>query len=483
MQGSVNDRLPAGKTFALGFQHVLVMYAGVVVVPILIGTSLGLTQSQIAHLVSIDLILAGVGTLLQAFGVWKVGIRMPLVVGAASQGVVPVVMVGQEQGLNVVLGSVLVAGVAWFFFAPLFARLVRFFPNVVIGTVILLIGMTLVPVGFKMIAGSDPSDPDFGNPGHLALAGVTLLLMAVFYKVLRGFARQLSVLLAIVIGTTIGWIADPTALSGVGQSAPFAVAAPFSFGHFEFHIPSIIMFLIIVFVLTVEASGQGLAAGEVLDVKVNPGQITRLLRVDALMTTASSFFFGFLYTTFGQNIGLLKLTGVRSRWPVAVGGGILIVLGVVQPVGEVMSAIPQPVVGAAASATFAMLVVSGVQLLREVDLDKPGNMLIVLFGTIAGLIPVASPQFFDRLPENVQIILHSGIATGAIIAVVLNLIFNYRDDQAAARAHGEAQARDDSEDLALRLAPAAVGGHQPPAPDPDAEPEGSDGQAAAKQRK
>lgn len=400
------------------------MYAGVVVVPILIGNALGLTEQQIAALVSIDLVLAGVGTVLQAMGVWKFGIRMPLVVGAASQGIVPVVMVGETHGIGTVLGSVFVAGLLWLLLAPFFGTLVRFFPHVVTGTVILLIGLTLVPVGFRMIAGSDPTAEDYGSLDKLALAGFTLLLMAVFYRTLKGFLGQLSVLLAIVVATGVGWIMDPSALSRVGETSLFGFTAPFEFGHFEFHIPSILMFILIILVITVEASGQGLAAGEVTGVKVTPKDITKLLRVDALATTLSSFFFGFIYTTFGQNIGLLKLTGVRSRYPVVVGGVILILLGVFQPVGEVMAAIPQPVVGAAAAVTFGVLVIAGMQILAKVDMDKTGNTLIIMFGVVFGLIPAAAPNFYDRMPDSLDAILHSGVAMGAIVAVVLNLIFN-----------------------------------------------------------
>ncbi|MCM3660620.1 purine permease [Georgenia satyanarayanai] len=430
-RAAVDERLPLGKTSILGFQHVLVMYAGVVVVPILIGHALGLTDRQIAALVSIDLVLAGIGTVLQALGVWKFGIRMPLVVGAASQGIVPVVMVGESRGIGTVLGSVLVAGVLWLLLAPFFGTLVRFFPHVVTGTVILLIGLTLVPVGFRMIAGSDPTAEGYGDLDKLALAGFTLLLMAVFYRTLKGFLGQLSILLAIVLATAVGWVIDPSTLvSNVGQAPLVGFTAPFEFGSFVFHVPSIIIFLIIILVITVEASGQGLAVGEVTGVKVTPQDITRLLRVDALATTLSSFFFGFIYTTFGQNIGLLKLTGVRSRFPVVAGGIILIMLGIFQPVGEVMASIPSPVVGAAAAVTFGVLILAGMQILAKVDLDKPGNTLIVMFGVVFGLVPVAAPHFYSQMPDSMNAILHSGVAMGTFVAVVLNLLFSRHTKEA-----------------------------------------------------
>ncbi|MGH3588981.1 MAG: nucleobase:cation symporter-2 family protein, partial [Pseudonocardia sp.] len=427
-----DERLPIGATLLLGLQHVLVMYAGGVVVPIVVGAGLGLTEEQIAALVSIDLVLAGIGTTMQALGLWKFGIRMPLVVGAASNGIVPMVLIGQSHGLGTVYGSLLVAGIIWMLVAPYFSMLLRLFPPVVTGTVIALIGITLIPVGLKLIAGK-PTDADHGALGRLALAAFTVALMVVFYRCLRGLLGQLSILLAIVLGATAGWIAGFGNLAAVAEGPVFGMITPFHFGPLQFHVPSILLFLIIVFVLMVEGSGQGLAVGQVVGHPVGPADITRLLRVDGLLTAISGVFSGFAYTTFGQNIGLIALTGVRSRFPVAVGGGILILLGVVQPVGRVVAAIPQPVVGAAALVTFGALAVSGIQLLAQVDFAAPGNLLIVMLSLGLGLVPATVPEFYAQMPEALQTVLHSGVAVGTIVAVGLNLVFHVR-----ARAREEA---------------------------------------------
>lgn len=464
-KSAADARLPVGQTITFGFQHVLVMYSGTVVVPLLIGNALKFTTTQIAALVSIDLVITGVATILQAMGVWKFGIRLPLVVGAASQGIAPAIMVGQNHGLGTVLGSALAAGVIWLLVAPFFGTIVRFFPDVVTGTVILLIGLTLIPVGLKMIAGSDPEASGYGNLGALGLAGLTLLLMVLFYRLLKGFLGQLSVLLAIVVATGVGWVLNPSALGDVGSGSPVAFFAPFHFGFFHFHFPSILLFLLVIFVLTVEASGQGLACAEVVGTHSTGKDLTRLLRVDALATIVSSFFFGFLYTTFGQNIGLLKLTGVRSRFPVAVGGVILIVLGVFRPVGQVMAAIPDPVVGAAAAATFGVLVQSGIEILQKVRFDNPGNMLIVMLSVVFGLIPVAAPNFYQHMPDILQdTIFDSGLVTGIIVAIGLNLIFNTgRRHSGGPRRTG---ARDDQHPPASKRRQTTAGTERPPATAP-----------------
>src|SRR5699024_9298908 len=282
--GDVDGRPPFVQLLLFGVQHVLVMYAGVVVVPIVVGEGLGLSEADVAALVSIDLILAGVGTLLQALGLWKFGIRMPLVVGAAANGIVPMILIGQDKGLPTVYGSLLVVGIIWVLIAPLFSKLLRLFPAVVTGTVITLIGLTLIPVGLELIVGSDPEGSGYGSLSHIALAAFTLLLIAVFYRFLRGLLGQLSMLLALVVGAVVGWSTGIGSLSGVAEGPFAAVMSPLRFGGLQFDVPAILLFLLISFVLMVEGSGQGLAVGRVVGKDVGPDEIRKLLRVDGLLT-------------------------------------------------------------------------------------------------------------------------------------------------------------------------------------------------------
>ncbi|MFB8006100.1 nucleobase:cation symporter-2 family protein [Nocardia sp. NPDC056000] len=421
---AVDQRPPFWHMVLLGLQHTLVMYAGAVVVPIVVGAALGLTGAQIADLISIDLILAGVGTLIQAAGVWKFGIRMPLVVGAASSGIVPMVLVGQSHGLPTVYGSLLIAGLIWILAAPYFSLLLRLFPAVVTGTVITLIGLTLIPVGIRLIAGSDPSSHDYGRLSHIGLAAGTVALMVVFRRLFRGLLGQLSILLALVVGAIIGWSVGIGSLSQVAHGPVIGIIGPMHFGALRFDIPSILLFLVIVFVLMVEGSGQGLAVGEVVGKPVGPDDIARLLRVDGLMTLCSGFCNGFLYTTFGQNIGLIALTKVRSRYPVVVVGVLLILFGVFQPIGRVAAAIPEPVIGAAAIVTFGALTVSGIQILSRVDFDRSANLTIVMLSLAVGLVPAFAPNFYRQLPDFAEMFCKSGVATGTILAIGLNALFH-----------------------------------------------------------
>ncbi|WP_405138704.1 nucleobase:cation symporter-2 family protein [Nocardia sp. NBC_01388] len=423
---AVDERPPFAHLVLLGLQHALVMYAGVIVVPIVVGNALGLSAAEIADLVSTDLVLAGIGTLLQALGLWKFGIRMPLVVGAASSGIVPMVLVGQSRGLPTVYGSLLAAGVIWVLVAPCFSKLLTLFPAVVTGTVIALIGLTLIPVGLRLIAGPDPSDPGYGGLSRLGLAGFTMASMVIFRRLFRGILGQLAILSALVIGAIVGWSTGTGSLAHTGAGPIVGMMSPFHFGALQFHLPSILLFLVIAFVLMVEGAGQGLAVGEVVGKQVEPDDIARLLRVDGLMTALSGVFNGFVYTTFGQNIGLIALTKVRSRYPVAIVGVILLVLGIVQPVGRVAAAIPEPVIGAAAVVTFGALTVSGIQILSRVDFDRSSNLMIVMLSLGIGLIPAYAPRFYQQLPTMAEVFFKSGVATGTVLAVVLNLVFHAR---------------------------------------------------------
>ncbi|WP_194813568.1 nucleobase:cation symporter-2 family protein [Nocardia sp. XZ_19_385] len=423
---AVDERPPLFSMVLLGLQHTLVMYAGVVVVPIVVGTSLGLSDADMANLVSIDLLLAGIGTLLQALGLWKFGIRMPLVVGAASSGIVPMVLVGQSQGLATVYGSLLVSGLVWILVAPYFSMLLKLFPGVVTGTVIALIGLTLIPVGIRLIAGSDPNSPEYGRLGHIALAASTMALMVVFRRLFKGLLGQLSILMALTIGAIVGWSTGIGSLTDIGAGPIVGMMSPFHFGALQFHIPSILLFLVIVFVMMVEGAGQGLAVGEVVGKPVGPKDIAALLRVDGLVTALSGVFNGFVYTTFGQNIGLIALTGVRSRFPVAISGVILLVLGLVQPVGRIAAAIPGPVIGAAAIVTFGALTVTGIQILARVDFGRSSNLMIVMLSLGIGLVPAYAPRFYHQLPTFAEMFFKSGVATGTILALVLNVVFHAR---------------------------------------------------------
>src|SRR4051812_17646006 len=198
----VDEVLPPAKLAIYGFQHVLAFYAGAVVVPILLASAIGLTQQQLIHLINADLFTCGIASIIQSVGFWKVGVRLPLLQGVTFTAVSPMIAIalaagGGTDGLLVIYGAVLVAGLATFLIAPYFSRLIRFFPPVVTGSVITIIGIALLPVAAADAVGG-AADPQPGNARNLAYAVGTLALIVLIQRFFRGFLATVAVLVGLV---------------------------------------------------------------------------------------------------------------------------------------------------------------------------------------------------------------------------------------------------------------------------------------------
>ncbi|HVY04621.1 MAG TPA: nucleobase:cation symporter-2 family protein [Burkholderiales bacterium] len=420
----VDAVLPPGQMFLVGLQHVLVMYAGAIAVPLIVGGALKLPKDQLALLINADLFACGVATLIQCIGVWKFGIRLPVVMGVTFAAVGPLVAMA-NAGLNAqaMYGAVIVAGIATMLVAPVFSRLLRFFPPVVTGTIIAVIGITLLRVGITWAGGGTGAKP-FGAIGNLSIALVVLISILAVNKYLRGFWANISVLLGLVVGFLLALPLDKVNLTGVAEASWFAIVLPFSFGFPEFEFGSIISLCLVMFVVMVESTGMFLALGEVTKRSVTPADLTRGLRADGLGTVIGGIFNTFPYTSFSQNVGLVGVTGVRSRWVVAVSGGILIALGLVPKLATLVASIPQAVLGGAGIAMFGMVAATGIKILSRVDFENRSNLLIVAISIGAGMIPLVSPAFFDEFPKWTGSLTHSGITLTAIVAVALNAFLN-----------------------------------------------------------
>ena len=419
----VDEVPPLGRLTVLGLQHVMVMYASAVAVPLVIGAALKLSPAEIGQLVGATLFFCGVGTLLQSIGVWKFGIRLPLVMGSAFNGVAPMILIGTRNGIPVMYGALIAAGLGMILLAPVFTRILRLFPPVVIGTAVTLIGLQLLPAGVSLITGPNAAAPDYANGKNLALGLGTLALVIVSYRLLPAVLKQSSVLIAMLVASLVGLVWGATSLTGLTTGQLIRLPDLFHFGTPSFELVPSLSLLVIMFVLMVEGTGQMIAVGEAVDKPVTDSDIARGLRADGLTTTLGGLFNTVVYTTFAQNIGIITLTKVRSRYVVSAAGIILILLGVFPPAGRVVAAIPQPVLGGAAIIMFAMVAVVGIRSLATVDYSETGNLIIVATSLAVGLIPSLAPSFYHVLPSDAQLFLKSGVAAGTITAVILNLIF------------------------------------------------------------
>ena len=363
-------------------------------------------------------------TLIQAVGLWKVGIRLPIIQGVTFATVTPMVLIGQSGGLPAIYGSVIMAGIVTLLVSPYFSKLLRFFPPVVTGSIITIIGVSLLPVAVTWAGGGDPTAENFGAPGNIALAFAVLLVILLIYRFFRGFVSRIAVLLGLTIGTVVATVLGITDFGGVGEAAFFGVTTPFHFGLPTFGFAAILSMILVMLVTMVETTGNAVAVGEIVEKSIREDNLTAGLRADGLSTALGGILNAFPYTAYAQNVGLVRLTDIKSRWVVAAAGGFLILLGLFPKLAAVVAAIPLPVLGGAGFALFGTVAVTGIRTISRVDFDRNANLVIVAVSLAVGLIPVASPTFYSTFPSGVQIVLNSGITAGSLAAIILNVAFN-----------------------------------------------------------
>jgi OHCU decarboxylase len=434
----VDEVLPVSRLGIYGVQHVLAFYAGAVVVPILLASGIGLSELELIHLINADLFTCGIASIIQSVGFWKVGVRLPLLQGVTFTAVSPMIAIGLAAGggttgLLTIYGSVIVAGLATFLVAPWFSRLIRFFPPVVTGSVIMIIGLALLPVAAQdAVGGSDAPDP--ANPVYLALALGTLAVIVVVQRVFRGFLATVAVLIGLVLGSVAARLLGLVDLTQVGTSSWVGVTTPFHFGWPQFSAAAVVSMIVVMLITAVETTGDVFATGEIVDKRVGREDVARALRADGLATTLGGILNSFPYTCFAENVGLVRLTGVRSRWVVATAGGFMILLGLVPKAGALVAAIPHPVLGGAALAMFATVAVVGVQTLSRVDLHDHRNVVIVASSLGVALFVTVQPDVARALPGWAQILVGSGITVGSLTAIVLNVVFHHLGGRRGTRA-------------------------------------------------
>ncbi|WP_324625747.1 nucleobase:cation symporter-2 family protein [Acinetobacter sp. MD2(2019)] len=421
-----HEFLGFGKSFAYGLQHVLTMYGGIIAPPLIIGAASGFNSLQIAQLITASLFIGGLATILQTIGIKYFGARLPLVQGVSFASVGTMVGIATTGGgFNVVLGAVMGAAVIGLIIAPFFAKIIRFFPPIVTGCVITIIGISLMPVAVRWIMGGNSKAPDFGSVENIGLAAMTLIILLILSKIGNETLRRLSILASIVIGTILAAILGFGNFSNVTQGAWFAVPEFLSFGAPVFHLPAILAMLIATVVILTETTADIIAVSEIVETKVDDKRIADGLRADMLSSAVAPLFGTFMQSAFAQNVGLVAMTGVKSRFVVAAGGAILVLLGLLPIMGRIVSAVPMPVLGGAGLVLFGSVAASGIRSLGKIDYSQQKNMIIVATSLAVGMIPLANNEFYAQFPTWFKTLFHSGISATCIMAVCLNIMFNH----------------------------------------------------------
>ncbi|MEG2293621.1 MAG: nucleobase:cation symporter-2 family protein [Carnobacterium sp.] len=419
--------LSNGKSAALGLQHVLAMYAGAVIVPLLIGGALNFTPEEMTYLVSIDIFMCGVATLLQLTVNKFFGIGLPVVLGCAIQAVSPLILIGSNQGIGAMYGSIIVAGIFIILISGVFSKIKRFFPPVVTGTVITVIGLTLIPVALEKMGGGSKTMTDFGSAKFLVLAFVTIATILIVQIYGIGFMRSIAVLIGLLVGTGLAAFLGMVNLAPVAEATWFHMPQPFYFGRPTFEWSSILTMILISLVSMVESTGVYFALGEITDKKIQEDDLKRGYRAEGLAVLLGGIFNTFPYTGFSQNVGLVQLSGIKNRKPIYFSAGFLILLGLLPKIGAVATIIPDPVLGGAMLVMFGMVATQGIRMLAHVDFTNESNLLVVAMSVGLGLGVTVVPELFAGLPETVQLFTSNGIVVASLTSIILNVLFNKKE--------------------------------------------------------
>ncbi len=418
-------RLPWLQQLLVSLQHVLLMYGGAVAVPLIVGQAAGLSRDEIAFLINADLLVAGIATLVQSLGIGPMGIRMPVMMGASFAAVSSMVVMAGMPGVGMtgIFGATIAAGAFGLLIAPFVCRIVRFFPPLVTGTVITAIGLSLFPVAVNW-AGGGSTTSQFGAVHYLGIAAAVLATILLVNRFLRGFWVNVSVLIGMGLGYALAGALGMVDLSGMTAAPVVQVVTPNHFGMPTFSLAPILSMCLVVVIIFVESAGMFLALGRITGETVDPKRLRRGLLCDAGATFLAGFMNTFTHSSFAQNIGLVQMTGVRSRHVTAIAGLILIALSLLPKAAFLVASIPAAVLGGAGLAMFGMVAATGIKILQEADIADRRNQLLVAVSIGLGMIPVVRPEFFAQLPHWLEPITHSGIALATLSAVTLNLLFN-----------------------------------------------------------
>ena len=421
-----DERLSIGSSFAYGFQHVLTMYGGIIAVPLIVGQAAGLPPADIGVLIAAALFMGGLATILQTVGLPYFGSKLPLVQGVSFASVATMVaIVTGPGGIQSAFGAVMASAAIGLLIAPVFSKIVRFFPPVVTGTVITTIGLTLMPVAANWAMGGNRKAENYGSMENIGLAAITLALVLLLSKLGNATISRLSILLAMVIGTLVAVVTGMANFAKVGDGPIVAFPTPFHLGAPTFEVAAIISMVIVVLVILTETMADILAVGEIVGTKVDSKRIAAGLRADMGSSLIAPIFGSFTQSAFAQNVGLVAVTKIKSRYVVAAGGVILVTLGLLPVLGRVVAAVPTAVLGGAGIVLFGTVAASGIRTLAKVEYKNNMNLIIVATSIGFGMIPIAAPAFYDKFPDWFATIFHSGISSAAVMAILLNLLFNH----------------------------------------------------------
>ena len=386
----------------LGLQHLLAMYSGSILVPLMIATALGYSSEQLTYLISTDIFMCGVATLLQLQLNKHFGVGLPIVLGVAFQSVAPLIMIGKSHGSGAMFGALIISGIYVILVSGIFSKLANYFPSIVTGSVITTIGLTLIPVAIGNMGNNSPEP----TAQSLLLSIITVVIILLINIFTKGFIKSISILIGLIVGTVVAASMGLVDFSPVQQAAVVHVPSVFYFGMPTFELSSI------------------MALSNITGETIDATRLRNGLRAEGMAVLLGGLFNTFPYTGFSQNVGLVKISGVKNRLPIYYAAIFLIILGLLPKFGALAQIIPSPVIGGAMVVMFGFVSLQGMQVLSTVDfVNNEHNFLIAAISISMG-VGFNNSNLFISMPTAVQMFFSNGIVVASVVAIFLNTVLN-----------------------------------------------------------
>ena len=420
----INDKPPLKLAIPLAIQHIMAAFSGIVAVPLVVGQAIGLSMGDMAFMVSATLFMAGVATFLQVYGIGPIGSRLPCVMGTDFTFVGPGIAVASAFGLPGYFGATLAGSFLEIILSRFIKPLKKYFPPVVTGVVVTLIGLTMLPVSVDWAAGGFGSS-EYGSLRFILLALVVMAIIIILNQKCSGFLCSGAILIGIICGYLISIPMGLLDITPVKEAAWISFPRPFKYG-ITFKWSAILAFIPPYLVTTIETVGDLMSVASASEHEMTGEELSGGILADGVGSLIAGIFGAGPNTSFSQNVGIIPLTGVASNFVVTIAAIILMLSGIFPKLGALVAIMPNPVLGGAGIMMFGMIAVGGIKILKDVDLNRR-NSLLVAVSIGLGLAVVFRPEVLSHFHPNVQTIFQSGMTTGTIAAIILNLILPGRE--------------------------------------------------------
>lgn len=436
---TLNQRPPKGITLLLAIQHMLASIGGIVAVPLIVGTSVGLPTSEVVDLINAALLASGIVTIIQCLGFGPVGIRLPVVMGSSFAFIGVGVTIGKESGMGAIMGAALVGSLLVIFASFYMDKVRKLFPDTVSGVVVTLIGLTILPVAMNWVGDAPAASDKFATLPKLFLAAVSLGIVVLVSVYCKGAVAASAIVIGLTGGYLVALSLGMVNLDQVSTAAWIGSPEPFKYS-MEFSAGAIVSMSLVYIVVIAEATGDFMALANNCHSKLSGNDLRRGLLGDGMGSTLASILTAMPLASFSQNVGIVGITGVASRYVVAVTGGLLILGGLFPKLAAIAVTIPKPVLGGVGFVMFGMIAYAGIRMLIKAA-DTKRNALIICIGLASGLAVTFEPRLLQHLPHALQNFFHSGITIGTIVSVLLNQFLPKSSHQEEREALAESHAQ------------------------------------------